>query len=194
MVPGTKVASQKPGEGGAESHGGQQKRRPDAKWEQGGTGKQAQQGTMAGPWHRERAQDKGGATAEVCLFTEALTMTHGTKAHLALETGQTLVLQPLHSRPFADTWIPHRSISLMRPSSPPLPSWSLAKGALSCSLAGCQRDESKMSRNHTLPRIPYYGAHTSGHVPQHTPSLTIWLSKLLVSEGKKKGKKRKETS
>ena len=73
------------------------------------------------PLARGGAQDAGGATAEACRAPEALPPGHMALKHIwPWRLARHLLCDLLHSRPFADKWIPHRSIRVRGPSCRPL--------------------------------------------------------------------------
>ena len=146
--------------------------RPDAQRDQGGTGEQAHRAPSQAP-------GTGRGTGRGWCHSRGLpcprsppTRTHGTKAHLALETGQALALRPPAQPPLRRQVDSSQEYQGDGAFLPPTLSWSLAKGALSCSLAGCQRDKQRVSRNHTLPKNPLL----QGTHKQARPHNTLHLS------------------
>lgn len=114
--------------------------------------------------------------------------TYGTKEHLALEPGQTLAPR----RPPPQPPI-HRQVDSTRGYQgngaflPPTLCLVTCQRALPGSVARCQQCKKRLDRNrHPSRRIPYctHVDEWATSSPQHTPSLTIWLSTLLVSEEK----------
>lgn len=100
------------------------------------------------------------------------TTTHGTKEHLALETGQTLALRPPAKPPLRRQVDSSQEYQGDGDFLPPTLSWSLAKGALSCSPAGCQRDKQRVSRSHTLLKNPLLHDTHKRARPHNTPHLS----------------------